>query len=216
MAVYKNIIPALAAEGDISWACRKRDFPIYKKASRPLTASEIRNQVLESKTVQSCIGSVAASRRWSKEAVEKEANDIIAQLGHAFSLNVTCIVGAAVKEVFTKIWTGIYVDEAQIEAMRPLFTEYPVVFLPTHRTYMDFLTISFLMYHYGLPLPAIAAAMDFLGMQYVGEVLRKCGAFFIRRNGPKEDQLYWTILAEDCDHSTFRHITKKVVEFVAT
>lgn len=203
MALYKNILPALVAESSISWACRKRDFPIYKNVLRPLTASDINKRVLKSKNVQSCIASVADEKSWSKSLVEKEANDIIEQVGHAFSLNITVMVGTAVKNIFEKIWTGIYLDERQIEAMRPLFSEYPVIFLPTHRTYMDFLTISFLMYHYGLPLPAIAAAMDFLGMRYIGEILRKCGAFFIRRNASKDDRLYWAILAEDCNHSTF-------------
>ena len=29
------------------------------------------------------------------------------------------------------------------------------------RSYTDFLLVSFVMFHYGLPLPAIAAGMDF-------------------------------------------------------
>lgn len=37
--------------------------------------------------------------------------------------------------------------------------EHPVVLLPSHRSYMDFLMMSYLLYMYDLPLPVIAAGM---------------------------------------------------------
>ncbi len=43
--------------------------------------------------------------------------------------------------------------------MRKLAHEYPVLLMPTHRSYMDFLLVSYVFYHYDLPLPVIAAAM---------------------------------------------------------
>lgn len=37
--------------------------------------------------------------------------------------------------------------------------EHPVVLLPSHRSYMDFLLMSYLLYTYDLALPVIAAGM---------------------------------------------------------
>lgn len=37
--------------------------------------------------------------------------------------------------------------------------EHPVVLLPSHRSYMDFLLMSYIMYTYDLALPVIAAGM---------------------------------------------------------
>lgn len=37
--------------------------------------------------------------------------------------------------------------------------EYPVLIMPTHRSYFDFLLVSFVFFAYELPLPVIAAAM---------------------------------------------------------
>lgn len=37
--------------------------------------------------------------------------------------------------------------------------EHPVVLLPSHRSYIDFLMLSFLLYNYDLPVPVIAAGM---------------------------------------------------------
>lgn len=38
-------------------------------------------------------------------------------------------------------------------------SEVPVLFLPTHRSYADFLLISYICYTLAIPLPVIAAGM---------------------------------------------------------
>ncbi|XP_028254316.1 dihydroxyacetone phosphate acyltransferase-like, partial [Parambassis ranga] len=73
--------------------------------------------------------------------------------------------------------------------------EHPVVLLPSHRSYMDFLLMSYILYTYDLALPVIAAGMDFMGMRFVGEMLRMSGAFFIRRSFGG-DKLYWAVFSE--------------------
>ncbi|KAK1328006.1 hypothetical protein QTO34_012428 [Cnephaeus nilssonii] len=73
--------------------------------------------------------------------------------------------------------------------------EHPVVLLPSHRSYIDFLMLSFLLYNYDLPVPVIAAGMDFLGMKMIGELLRMSGAFFMRRTFGG-NRLYWAVFSE--------------------
>ena len=43
--------------------------------------------------------------------------------------------------------------------LRHLIHEYPVLLMPTHRSYFDFLLVSYVFYDKDLPLPVIAAAM---------------------------------------------------------
>ena len=75
------------------------------------------------------------------------------------------------------------------------FTSPRIVYLPTHRSYMDFILLTYVCYEYNLPLPCIAAAQDFLGLGLFANLLRHCGAFFIRRSF-RSDLLYWTIFDE--------------------
>jgi 1-acyl-sn-glycerol-3-phosphate acyltransferase len=70
-----------------------------------------------------------------------------------------------------------------------------IIYLPTHRSYMDFIVLTYLCYDYNIPLPCIAAAQDFLGLGVFSNLLRHCGAFFIRRSF-RSDVLYWTIFDE--------------------
>ena len=75
------------------------------------------------------------------------------------------------------------------------FTSPRIIYLPTHRSYMDFIILTYLCFEYNIPLPCIAAAQDFLGLGLLSSLLRHCGAFFIRRSF-HSDLLYWTIFDE--------------------
>lgn len=51
--------------------------------------------------------------------------------------------------------------------------------------------MSLLCFDHDIPLPAIAAGMDFMNSKFMGEALRRCGAFFIRRQfGNVSDQVF--------------------------
>ncbi|XP_054678649.1 dihydroxyacetone phosphate acyltransferase isoform X3 [Grus americana] len=82
-----------------------------------------------------------------------------------------------------------------IKQLQHAIQEHPVVLLPSHRSYVDFLMLSYLLYTYDLALPVIAAGIDFLGMKIVGELLRRAGAFFMRRSFGG-NRLYWAVFAE--------------------
>jgi alcohol-forming fatty acyl-CoA reductase len=62
--------------------------------------------------------------------------------------------------------------------------------VPSHRSYMDFMVCSLLCFAHpelGLRLPRIAATEDFACVPVVGWVMRKGGAFFIKRGLGRED-----------------------------
>ena len=73
--------------------------------------------------------------------------------------------------------------------------KWPVVLLPSHRSYLDFLLISYVFLHFNLRLPVIAAGQDFMEMAGVSAFLRRSGAFFMRRTFGS-DQLYWSVFTE--------------------
>ena len=67
-----------------------------------------------------------------------------------------------------------------------------VVLVPSHRSYLDFLLVSYIMFHLKLRVPHICAGEDFLGVKFVHRLLRRSGAFYMRRTF-KGDPLYKTI-----------------------
>jgi 1-acyl-sn-glycerol-3-phosphate acyltransferase len=70
-----------------------------------------------------------------------------------------------------------------------------LLFLPNHQSHIDYLSLSYVINKLGLALPTIAAG-DNLNMPIVGNILRKGGAFYIRRGAWSEDPIYSVVVKE--------------------
>ena len=67
-----------------------------------------------------------------------------------------------------------------------------MIFLPNHRSYIDFLIISYITFANRLDSPHIAAGEVFLKMGPITALFRGAGAFFIMRRS--DDPLYRVLL----------------------
>ena len=101
-------------------------------------------------------------------------------------------------KVFRTIYEKVVIDKDSIAKLRSYdeATNGPIIIIPTHRSYIDFLIMSYVFFSYGIKCPHIAAAEDFLNMAVVHVLLRKSGAFFIKRNMKKNRILYKAIMNE--------------------
>lgn len=72
----------------------------------------------------------------------------------------------------------------------------PLVLAPNHVSYVDFLIISYIFYHYGLKCPFVNSHEDFLNLRFVTKILRASGAFFISKKSKTYDELYTSIITE--------------------
>jgi glycerol-3-phosphate O-acyltransferase len=83
--------------------------------------------------------------------------------------------------VFETIYEGLDVDHAALEKLRPLVGQRPVIFVPNHRSHMDYLILSYVLNDHRIPVPYICAGTN-LSFWPLGPIFRKSGAFFIRRS----------------------------------
>ncbi|HET7313335.1 glycerol-3-phosphate 1-O-acyltransferase PlsB [Salinisphaera sp.] len=93
--------------------------------------------------------------------------------------------------VLTWLWHRIYdgIDVKHLPRLREAAHDNrEVIYLPSHRSHMDYLLLSYILYQEGLALPQIAAGVN-LNFWPVGGLLRRCGAFYLRRSF-KGDRLY--------------------------
>ena len=100
-------------------------------------------------------------------------------------------------KVFTNSYKKLIINDNQITMIRKLFANRkgPVIFCPNHRSYIDFLVLSCLMYYMGVELPYICAGEDFASMPFVGNFLQEAGAFYMRRTF-RGDNLYKAVFYE--------------------
>ena len=96
----------------------------------------------------------------------------------------------------TWLWTQLYdgVDVHHFERVRELATDHEIVYVPSHRSHVDYLLLSYVIYKQGLSIPYIAAG-DNLNVPVMGPFLRGAVAFFIRRSF-RGNHLYSAVLRE--------------------
>ncbi|XP_041814635.1 dihydroxyacetone phosphate acyltransferase isoform X2 [Chelmon rostratus] len=155
----------------------------------------LKSMVLQSDQLHYVIRQVSKETGRAADDVQDEASAILEEMAHSLQLSTVRFFAFTLSKVFKTLFRSICVNEEGIQRLQQVIQEHPVVLLPSHRSYMDFLLMSYILYTYDLALPVIAAGMDFMGMKFVGEMLRMSGAFFIRRSFGG-DKLYWSVFSE--------------------
>jgi len=93
---------------------------------------------------------------------------------------------------WNKIYDGIRVNH--IEQIQDSVQGHEVIYVPCHRSHIDYLLLSYLLFRNGLTPPHIAAGIN-LNMPVIGSLLRRGGAFFMRRSF-KGNPLYTSVFNE--------------------
>lgn len=103
-------------------------------------------------------------------------------------------------KVFKQIYEQVVVDRNAIRELKSYEEkhEIPLIIIPTHRSYLDFLVFPYLFFGENIKTPMIGAADDFLNMALIHILFRKSGAFFITRNQKENRDLYLSILNQYC------------------
>jgi glycerone phosphate O-acyltransferase len=203
MEGFNDLIEEIRKQGgQLMWITQKRQFlenvqrqQAVKGPHKPRTPDQIKQDVLQSARLRHCIDQLMGKdSSLTRDAIQLEAKKILDEMAHQFDLKYVRMLGYVLIKVFTRIYKHIYYNSDILNNLQVLKT-HPTLFLPLHRSYMDFLLISIICFHKNIQLPAIATGQDFLGLAMLSEVIRRTGAFFIRRSFGS-DQLYWALFNE--------------------
>jgi glycerol-3-phosphate O-acyltransferase len=105
------------------------------------------------------------------------------KLAYEIAANYSPAFVRFLERVFSWLWTRIYdgVDFGNADTLAKVADGHEIIYVPCHRSHMDYLLLSYVIYRSGYAIPHIAAGLN-LNMPVVGRYLRKGGAFFIRRS----------------------------------
>ncbi|WP_028320356.1 1-acyl-sn-glycerol-3-phosphate acyltransferase [Desulfatiglans anilini] len=95
--------------------------------------------------------------------------------------------------LWKKIYEGIEVEPNELARVRKAAGQGPLIYIPSHKSHVDYLVLNYILYDYNMHIPRVAAGQN-LAFWPMGHMFRKSGAFFIRRTF-KGARLYATIFA---------------------
>ncbi|WP_039977068.1 glycerol-3-phosphate 1-O-acyltransferase PlsB [Vibrio jasicida] len=150
-------------------------------------------RLMKSPAIEKAIEDEAQSKDISIEKARKEAHNIMDEIAADFSYGLVKNGDRILGWLWTKLYQGLHINNAS--TVRRLAQDgHEIVYVPCHRSHMDYLLLSYVLYHEGMVPPHIAAGIN-LNFFPAGPIFRRGGAFFIRRSF-KGNKLYSTIFRE--------------------
>lgn len=135
--------------------------------------------LIRSEPVETAIVAKARRDQISEEKARGLAYDYAKEIAANYSYTFILIANKILTWFLYRIFRGVEVKHFQ--GFRPLAPAYEVVYVPCHRSHIDYLLLSYILYHRGLMPPHVAAGVN-LNLPFVGSLIRRGGGFFLRRS----------------------------------
>ena len=154
--------------------------------------SQVIEFLLSSHNVRTVIASEAQRRGVAVERVSKTARKNLEAICSDLSPRFVLLFYLFLNWFFRKIFTAIEVRRSP--ALAEVARTQELIYLPCHRSHIDYLILSYVLYREGLMVPHFGSG-DNLDFLIVGTLFRKSGAFFLRRKF-RGNRLYTTLFSE--------------------
>ena len=154
---------------------------------------EMLNKLLHNPNISEAIQEEAKSKNINLDKAKKNALSILNEIAANFSYRMLRVTDFILTWAWHRLYQGLKVTNA--DPIRELAQNgHEIVYAPCHRSHMDYLLLSYVLYRQGLVPPHIAAGIN-LNFWPAGPIFRRLGAFFIRRSF-RGNKLYTAVFRE--------------------
>lgn len=141
---------------------------------------EIKQNILTNSHLQNYMANYANKRDVPTRQVHKEAAEYFEEIAANYSTKWIKIYDILLTWVLTHIFEGMMVDKDGLTKVKRISHKGPIIYVPCHKSHLDYLILSYILFHNNMPCPHIAAGMN-LSFWPLGSIFRGGGAFFLRR-----------------------------------
>ncbi|MCX7823295.1 MAG: 1-acyl-sn-glycerol-3-phosphate acyltransferase [Syntrophobacterales bacterium] len=142
---------------------------------------ELKEMILHNPRLQKVMQRRAKSKGCELWEVQKEADRYLEEIAADYSYTFIKWMETFFSWVWNHIFDGIEVDEEGFRRIKKLAQHHTLVYVPSHKSHLDYLLLSYLFFRHNLYPPFIAAGHN-LAFWPAGPIFRRAGAFFIRRS----------------------------------
>ncbi len=150
------------------------------------------DQLLRSPSVRKAIEEQARKEKITEYKAWKQARKNAYEIAADYSYSFVRIAYFGLTWFWNKIYDGVELQH--FRSFQKLAPDYEVIYVPCHRSHIDYLLVSYFIYHNGLVPPHVAAGLN-MNLPVLGRIIRKGGAFYLRRSF-RSQQLYSAVFHE--------------------
>lgn len=148
--------------------------------------------LLQSPVVREAILREAEEKGIDPAKARQEATRYANEIASDFTYSTIRFLEVVLSWFWNKLYEGIRINH--IERVQRIARGNEIVYVPCHRSHIDYLLLSYILLQNSLTPPHIAAGIN-LNMPVVGGILRRGGAFFMRRTF-RDNALYTAVFNE--------------------
>ncbi len=148
--------------------------------------------VLDAEPVRRSIADQARRDATSYSQAYAKARGLALEVAADYSHTVVRSLSFMLTPFWNKLYDGVRVQH--LDTLKKIAPGREVIYVPSHRSHIDYLLLSYLLYSNGIVPPHIAAGVN-LNLPLVGPLLRRGGAFFLRRSF-RANPLYSAVFSE--------------------
>jgi glycerol-3-phosphate O-acyltransferase len=135
--------------------------------------------VLNAEPVRAAIVASAVKEKISTAKAWRKAHKMVLEIAADYSHPVVRSVSFVLRNFWNKLYDGIAMHH--FDRARAAAPGFEVIYVPCHRSHADYLLLSYQLHVSGVVVPHIAAGVN-LNLPGIGPILRRGGAFFMRRS----------------------------------
>jgi glycerol-3-phosphate O-acyltransferase len=184
---YLNEQPALRPLHDIALEVKQMLIESIDQQKRvilgPIAKSrqQVKELVLMDPVVREKIEKKAAGNSKRLRQIRREAGTYFDEIAADFNIAYFQTGYRVVSWLFKKMFEGLDIDPTELARVRQWARRGPVIYVPTHKSHIDYLMLDKILFEHHMHIPRIAAGKN-LAFWPMGHFFRKSGAFFIRRS----------------------------------
>ncbi|XP_062374565.1 glycerol-3-phosphate acyltransferase 1, mitochondrial isoform X2 [Sardina pilchardus] len=195
------------------WLARRLSYVLFvleRDVQKDMFARNVVENVLKNSRVEAAMVEVATDGEGGEQGeeadqkalqkVQRKARNLLQEMVANISPGLIRLTGWVLLKLFNGFFWSIQIHKGQLEMVKRAAAEnnVPLVFLPVHKSHIDYLLITFILFCHNIKAPHIAAGNN-LNIPIFSTLIRKLGGFFIRRrmdeaSGGKKDVLYRSLL----------------------
>lgn len=159
----------------------------------------VRAEIVSRVSWRSGVSALADRLGRDRTGVSEEAEADLHELAAGNSAYMIDLAADCSRLIYSQAYEArVRYDADALSGIGELMSRYPVVFLPSHKTYLDHLVLRWAMHEVGLPPNHVAGGAN-LDIFPINAVYRRAGMFFLRRSF-KDDDVYKFVLAQYLDY----------------
>lgn len=173
---HENLAHKLIRVASVHFRRQKRAATGPKLPSR----DQLFSSILASSAIKKAIADEAKSKNISQHQAKQNALNLLDEIAANYSDAMIRVADRIMTWLWNRLYNGIEVNGAN-KVQELTNKGHEIIYMPCHRSHMDYLLLTYVIYHQGLVPPHIAAGIN-LNFFPAGGIFRRSGAFFIRRS----------------------------------